>query len=67
MSKDELSKLMMVGSELRTEIQETKRASAPKPDKHKDKNKKSTGWWRKKCDGVTEVIAEESSRTNDAP
>ena len=36
-SKDELSKLMMVGNDLRKEIQEIKRVSAPKKDKDKDK------------------------------
>ena len=38
-SKDELSKLMMVCAELPKEIQESKRAWGPKQDKEKDKDK----------------------------
>ena len=53
-SKDELSKLMMVGKELAKEIQEIKRAWAPEQekDKDRDKDKKGKGRWRKKGDGV---------------
>ena len=49
-SKDELSKLMMVGAELAKEIQEIKRAWKPEPDKDKDKDKHLKGKdpWRKK-------------------
>ena len=65
MSKDELSKLMMVGTELAKEIQEIKRAWRPKPDK--DKDKKGKGWWKKKGDAVAEVAAEEDTRTTDTP
>ena len=35
-SKDELSKLMMVETKLANEIQKIRRASEPKPDKDKD-------------------------------
>ena len=64
-SKDELSKLMMVGTEIAKEIQEIKRAWGPKPDK--DKHKKGKGLWRKKGDAVNEVAAEEDTRTTHAP
>ena len=49
-SKDQLSKLMMVGTELAKEFQEIKRAWGPKPDKDNDKdnNKKGKGLWRRK-------------------
>ena len=40
-SKDELSKLMIVGTELAKEIQEIKKAWGPKPNKDKDKDKDS--------------------------
>ena len=48
-SKDKVSKLMMVGTEFAKEIQEIKRAWRPKPDKDKDKDKdkKGEGRWRK--------------------
>ena len=64
-SKDELSKLMMVGTELPKEIQEIKRAWGPKPDKDKDKKVKGRG--RKKEDAVNEVAAEEDTPTTDEP
>ena len=49
-SKDELCKLMMVGTELAKETQEIRRAWGPKPDKDEDKvkDKKDKGGWRKK-------------------
>ena len=75
--KDELSKLMSVGTELAKEIQEIKRNWVPRSDnknkennendkdKHKDKKPRNRG--RKK--GVNEVDAEESTPTftTDAP
>ena len=64
--EDELSKLR---TELAKEIQEIKRAWAPKQDrgKDKDKDKKGKGWWRKQGD-VNEVAAEDGTRTtSDAP
>ena len=66
-SKDELSKLMMVGTEVG--IQEIRRACGPKPDKDKDKDKekKGKGWGRKKGDAVNKVAAEEDTLTIDAP
>ena len=47
-SKDKLSKLMMVRTELPKEIQEIKEPWAPKPDKNndKDKEKKGKGRWQ---------------------
>ena len=68
-SKDDVSKLMMVGTKLAKEIQEIKRAWAPKPDKDKDehKDKKGKGRWMKKGDAVNEVTAEEHTPTTDAP
>ena len=67
-SKDDLSKMMIVGSKLLKEIQEIKRAWAPKHDKDKDreKDKKGKGRWRKKGNGVNEVTAEENTPTNNA-
>ena len=38
-SKDELSKVMMVGTQLAKEIQDIKRAWGPKQDKDKDKDR----------------------------
>ena len=77
-SKDELSKLMSVGTELAKEIQEIKRSWLPKSDdknkenkendKNKDKDKKGKKGGKKK--GVNEVDAEESTpatTTTDAP
>ena len=67
-TKDELSKLMSVGTELAKEIQEIKRAWVPKSDdKNKDKEKKGKKGGKKK--GVNEVDAEESTPTptSDAP
>ena len=67
-TKDELSKLMSVGTELGKEIQEIKRALVPKSDdKNKDKEKKGKKGGKKK--GVNEVDAEESTPTptSDAP
>ena len=59
------------GSELEKEIQEIKRAWAPKQDKDKDKDKdeakKGKGRCRKKGDGVNEFTGEETCPTNDAP
>ena len=75
--KDELSKLMSVGTELAKEIQEIKRNWVPrsgdknKESKEKDKNedKDKKGRKRGKKKGVTEVDAEESTptTTTDAP
>ena len=69
-SKDELSKLMMVGTEVAKEIQEIRRAWGPKPDKDRDKDKKKDkkgkGWGRKKGDAVNDVAAEEDTPTTDA-
>ena len=67
-TKDELSKLMSVGTELAKEIQDIKRAWVPKSDdKNKDKEKKGKKGGKKK--GVNEVGAEESTPTptSDAP
>ena len=67
-TKDELCKLMSVGTELVKEIQEIKRAWVPKSDdKNKDKEKKGKKGGKKK--GVNEVDAEESTPTptSDAP
>ena len=68
-SKDELSKLMMVRTQLAKDIQEIKRAWRPKTDKdkHKDKDKKGKSPWRKKGDAVNEAAAEEDTPTTDAP
>ena len=61
-TKDELSKLMSVGTELAKEIQDIKRAWVPKSDdKNKDKSKKGKKGGKKK--GVNEVGAEESTPT----
>ena len=67
-TKDELSKLMSVGTELAKEIQEIKRAWVPKSDdKKKDKEMKGKKGGKKK--GVNEVAAQESTPTptSDAP
>ena len=67
-TKDELSKLMSVGTELAKEIQEIKRAWVPKSDnKNKDKEKKGKKGGKRK--GVNEVEPEESipTATSDAP
>ena len=68
-SKDELSKLMMVGR--------SREPGGPKPDKHKDndkdkdksedKDKKDKGRPRRKGDAVNEVAAQEDTATTDAP
>ena len=75
--KDELSKLMSVGTEVAKEIQEIKRNWVPRSDnknkennendKNKDKDKKPRNRGRKK--GVNEVDAEENTTTSttDAP
>ena len=75
--KDELSKLMSLGTELAKEIQEIKRNWVPtfdnknkennENDKNKDKDKKPRNRGKKK--GVNEVDAEESAPTSttDAP
>ena len=76
--KDDLSKLMSVGTELAKEIQEIKRNWVPRSDnknkenkendKNKDKDKKGRRGGRKQ--GVNEVDAEESTpttTTTDAP
>ena len=70
-SKDELSKLMSVGTELAKEIQEIKRSWLPKSDdknkenkendKNKDKDRKGKKGGKRK--GVNEVDAEESTPT----
>ena len=72
-TKDELSKLMLVGTELAKEILEIKKSWVPKSDdknkenKEKDKDKKGKKGGKKK--GVNEVDAEESTptTTTDAP
>ena len=67
-TKDELSKLMSVGTELAKEIQEIKRSWVPKSDdKNKDKDKKGKKGGKKKS--VNEVDAKESTpaTTGDAP
>ena len=67
-TKDELSKLMSVGTESAKEIQEIKRSLVPKPDdKNKDKDKKGKKGGKKK--GVNEVDAGETTpaTTRDAP
>ena len=75
--KDELSKLMSVGTELAKEIQEIKRNWVPRSDiknkenkdndQNKDKDKKTRNRGKKK--GVKEVDAEENTPTSttDAP
>ena len=73
--KDELSKLMSVGTELVKEIQEIKRNWVPRQDNKnkekkkndKDKDKKPRNRGKKK--GVNEVDAEENTPTSttDAP
>ena len=75
--KDELSKLMSVGTELAKEIQEIKRNWVPRWDKKNKKNKENDknkdkdekGRKRGKKKGVNEVDAEESTptTTTDAP
>ena len=61
-TKDELSKLMSVGTELAKKIQEIKRFWVPKSDdKNKDKDKKGKKGGKKK--GVNEVDAEGSTPT----
>ena len=65
--KDELSKLMSVGTELAKEIQEIKRNWVPRSDnQNKDKDKKPRNRRKK---GVNEVDAEENTPTSttDAP
>ena len=76
-SKDELSKLISVGTEVAKEIQEIKRSWLPRSDdknkenkendRNKDKNKKGKKGGKKK--GVNEVDLEESTptTTTDAP
>ena len=70
-SKDKLSKLMVVRTELAKEIQEIKRAWGPKPDKDKDKeedkDKKGKGRGRRKGNVVNEVAAEEDTPITGAP
>ena len=76
-TKDELSKLMSVGTELAKEIQEIKRSWIPKSDdknkdkdkENKDKDKDIKGKKGGKMKGVNEVDAEESTptTTTDAP
>ena len=75
--KDELSKLMSVGTKLAKEIQEIKRNWIPRSlnknkenkenDKNEDKDKKGSKRGKKK--GVNEIHAEESTptTTTDAP
>ena len=70
--KDELSKLMSVGTELAKEIKEIKRNWVPRSDdknKENDKDKDKKGRKRGKKQGVNEVDAEESTptTTTDAP
>ena len=72
-TKDELSKLMSVGTELAKEIQEIKRSWVPKSvDKNKENKEKDTDQKGKKGGkkkGVNEVDAEEGTptTTTDAP
>ena len=70
-TKDGLSKLMMVETEIAKESQEIKGALGPKPDqdkdRDKDKDKKGKGRWRKKGDAVNKVAAEEDTPTTDVP
>ena len=66
--KDELSKLMSVGTELAKEIQEIKKSWVPESDdKNKDKDKKGKKGGRKKS--VNEVDTDESTpaTTSDTP
>ena len=73
--KDELSKLMLVGTELAKEIQEIKRNWVPRSDdknkenKENDKNKDKKPRNRGRKKGVNEVDAEENTPTSttDAP
>ena len=65
--KDELSKLMSVGTELVKEIQEIKRNWVPRSDdknKENNKDKDKKGRKRGKKKGVNEVDAEESTPTS---
>ena len=67
-TKDELSKLMSVGTKLAKEIQEIKKSWVPKSDdNNKDKDKKGKKGGKKKS--VNKVDAEESTpaTTSDAP
>ena len=67
-TKDELCKLMLVGTELAKEIQEIQRSWVPKSDdKKKDKDKKGKKGGKKKS--INEVDAKESTpaTTSDAP
>ena len=68
-SKDCLSSVMMVRSELAKEIQIIKSSWTPKQDKDNDndKDEKGKGQWRKRCDGVHEDTAVENIPTNDTP
>ena len=68
-SKDELSKLMIVGTKLAKDIQEIKRAWVPKADKdkNKDKDKKGKSRGKKERDAINGVAAEEDTLTTDAP
>ena len=66
-SKDEVSKLLMVGTELPKQIQEIKRAWGPKPDRDKGEDKKGKGRGKKEGDAVNRVAAEEDTLTTDAP
>ena len=64
--KDELSKLMSVGTQLAKEIQEIKRNWVPRSDdknKENDKNNDKKGRKRGKKKGVNEVDAEENTPT----
>ena len=67
--KDELSKLMSLGTELAKEIHEIKRNWVPwsdnknKENNENDKNKDKKGRKRGKKKGVNEVDAEESTPT----
>ena len=65
-SKNELSKLMMVGTELAKASQEIKRAWGPKPDENKDRDKKGKGQGKKKRDAVNRFPAEEDTPTINA-
>ena len=67
-TKDELSKLMSVGTELAKEIQEIKRYSVPKSDdKNKDKDRKGKKGGMKKSVNEADEEVSTPATTSDAP
>ena len=72
-TKDELSKLMSVGTELAKEIQEIKRSWVPKSDdknkenKEKAKDKKGKKGGKKKSDNGVDAEESSAATTTDAP